>query len=258
MLLSVEAERVFPLELTPFSHWVQHLNGVQEHHDDYAYLVTPNWNLGGEFNRAFLKSSADESDIEACIDALQEHDKYPSFTISAYSEGNWLGQRLAGYDYAPEASIAVMRRTPETFEPDLPNGVSMQTVSLNTLPDFARLNQRAFPGTFGLLAPSDVARVHEPLLDSDSWSLNLAWVRDHPASFSLFYSDDRVGYYIGAGTQEQFQDRNLHTALIRSCLNEADENGLSTIYAWAQAGSASQRNLERCGFQLIDFYQHWG
>jgi ribosomal protein S18 acetylase RimI-like enzyme len=66
----------------------------------------------------------------------------------------------------------------------------------------------------------------------------------------LVIPEHKVFALCGAGTQADFRRRGLQTALLRARMAAAVEAGCEYAVVVTQGGSASQRNVERLGFQV--------
>ena len=77
-----------------------------------------------------------------------------------------------------------------------------------------------------------------------------AWIDGQPAGGGGMYVHEGVAELGGASTRPEFRRRGVQTALLHARLAAAREQGCDLAMAMTSPGSASQRNIERVGFQL--------
>ncbi len=62
---------------------------------------------------------------------------------------------------------------------------------------------------------------------------------------------DGLAFFFGDSTLTRFRSRGLHRALIETRMNRAVAAGCDLVVATTLPGTISQRNYERCGFQVL-------
>jgi GNAT superfamily N-acetyltransferase len=79
----------------------------------------------------------------------------------------------------------------------------------------------------------------------------LATVDGQPAGGAGFWFRDGIAWLAGDSTLKSFRARGIHMSLLRARLRMAAEMGAELVAASTLPGSISQRNYERCGFQVM-------
>jgi hypothetical protein len=79
----------------------------------------------------------------------------------------------------------------------------------------------------------------------------LATVDGQPAGGAGLWFRDGVAWLAGDSTLKSFRARGVHISLIRARMQMAVEMGAELVAASTLPGSISQRNYERCGFQVV-------
>jgi GNAT superfamily N-acetyltransferase len=101
-------------------------------------------------------------------------------------------------------------------------------------------------------APEGFRGLIAPLYQMESARAFVASVDDQPVACGtgIVISEHRVFALCGAGTLAPYRGRGLQTALLRARMAAAVAAGCEYAVVVTQGGSASQRNVERLGFQV--------
>ena len=78
----------------------------------------------------------------------------------------------------------------------------------------------------------------------------LAWIDGEAAGAGTISIHEGLAELFGASTRPAFRNRGAQAALLASRLAEAQRQGCDLAVVHTEPGSASQRNVERLGFQL--------
>jgi GNAT superfamily N-acetyltransferase len=78
----------------------------------------------------------------------------------------------------------------------------------------------------------------------------LAWCGDEPVGGGALLLSGGVATFFATGTRPGFRGRGVHRALLAARLSRAAALGADVVTMAVVPGSASQRNLERCGFNV--------
>ena len=81
--------------------------------------------------------------------------------------------------------------------------------------------------------------------------LALGWVDGEPAGTGALVIQGGVGWFSGDSTVPRFRRRGVQQAIQRHRLRLAREAGCDLAVTEAAPGGASQRNMERLGFQIV-------
>jgi len=78
----------------------------------------------------------------------------------------------------------------------------------------------------------------------------MAWVKGEPAGGGVVAMHQGLAVLFTASTRVAFRQRGVQTALLQARLALAAANGCDLAVTYTLPGSASQRNVERLGFQI--------
>jgi GNAT superfamily N-acetyltransferase len=98
-------------------------------------------------------------------------------------------------------------------------------------------------------SPETLATTRD-LFEADHAACFLATVDSQPSAGGMLRPWEGVGMMYGDATIAAFRGRGLQGRLIRARLRKAAESGCDMAAACTLAGSQSQRNYERAGFQV--------
>jgi len=97
---------------------------------------------------------------------------------------------------------------------------------------------------------TDVYRVLAPNFDSAIAICFLASVRGEPAGAGAMVVHEGAAEFCSDSTRPSFRNHGVQTALLRTRLDAAREEGCDVALALTTPGTVSQRNMERVGLRL--------
>ncbi len=155
----------------------------------------------------------------------------------------------------PIFSNIMLFRTPTKSIPDLPDGVTIRKVSA----DEAELLGSTHAA--GLTYPAETSdmlglQLQSRLCDPDAHGF-LAEIDDQPVATGLLSITDNIGYFGHASTKPEFRGRGCQTALINTRMAFAASLGCSHVVTFAVPDTSSERNVQRCGFDIAHRLEVW-
>ena len=87
-------------------------------------------------------------------------------------------------------------------------------------------------------------------IEQRNWRLYLARIDGSPAAAAVLSIRDGIGYLAAASTLPEHRSKGCHEALIRRRLTDANLLGCPLVAGQCVYGSASHRNMQRCGLRL--------
>ncbi|MCZ6834200.1 MAG: GNAT family N-acetyltransferase [Planctomycetota bacterium] len=139
--------------------------------------------------------------------------------------------------------------------PEPGEGVTIREVDVNDAALLGRVHAE------GLTYPSPIReylglQLKERIGQPDAYGF-LALVDGEPAASGLLSVVDGMGYLGHASTKPEFRGRGAQTALINARQRKACALGCDHVVTFSLPGSASQRNVQRCGFIIAHELDIW-
>ena len=166
-----------------------------------------------------------------------------------------LSQRGFQIRTKPIFSNIMLFRTPTQSIPDLPDGVTIRKVAGEEAELFGATHAA------GLTYPSETSellglQLLSRLQDPDAHGF-LAEIDDQPVATGLLSVTDNIGYFGHASTKPEFRGRGCQTALIYIRMAFAASLGCSHVVTFAVPDTSSERNVQRCGFDIAHRLEVW-
>ncbi|HET7153309.1 MAG TPA: GNAT family N-acetyltransferase, partial [Candidatus Kapabacteria bacterium] len=92
---------------------------------------------------------------------------------------------------------------------------------------------------------------------SDEFKCYLALVDTHVAGLATLYVSGNMGWFANAYTYEPYRKRGIQSALLYKRLKDSQDLGLISVFTDVEAGSASERNIERFSFKFAAACSAW-
>jgi hypothetical protein len=89
------------------------------------------------------------------------------------------------------------------------------------------------------------------------WRLYIAWLGGQPIGCAVLYTKNSIGYLADATTPEEFRGKGAQTALLLSRFKEAKTLGADLMFARADFGSISQKNMEKQDLRISYARAFW-
>ena len=197
--------------------------------------------------------------LDEIIALYRAHDLHCRFDIVPDPDSDALASALRQRGFQirtrPIFSNIMMFRTPTKSIPDLPEGVAIRKVS----PDEAELLGSTHAA--GLTYPTETCdilglQLQGRLSDPDAHGF-LAEMEDQPVATGLLSVTDNIGYFGHASTKPEFRGRGCQTALINARMAFAASLGCSHVVTFAVPDTASERNVQRGGFDIAHRLDVW-
>jgi GNAT superfamily N-acetyltransferase len=207
------------------------------------------------FNRVVGLRAGDERHI-APIDAwYRENGALARFEMIPGHFDAALGRELARLGYAHSAFHAAL-----ICPPGLPASEPEQ-VDVEAVTNAAQMEEFLRAYVAGWDFP---AKDHErfkanvrPWLGRPGWSLYLARHGRTPAAAASVFMHGGAAYLADACTDPAFRRHGLHAALLHRRIADARQAGANLVFSGAEFLSASYRNMQRIGLQLLFVRAIW-
>lgn len=209
------------------------------------------------FNRVFNLTSEDHNNIPAILEYYREHSASPTFDLNPYTtapfwtKGN-LPIRLAQQGFMAGYTHMMLYGVPTSDIPALPPTIRIVPVDHST----AQLFSDVYETVWGSGQAISV------LIDHPNFDCFLAFVDDKPAALGVLHvttlaDGTRVGSMANALTNPKSRNRGCQTALLYHRIQRAAELKCDLMVSQAAAGSTSQSNQLRVGFQIAGTKSWW-
>jgi hypothetical protein len=89
------------------------------------------------------------------------------------------------------------------------------------------------------------------------WKLYLAYLEDQPIGCAVLYLKNSIAHFADAATPEKFRGKGAQTALLLARFKEAMAWNAELIFARADFGSTSQKNMEKLDLRISYTKAFW-
>ena len=187
------------------------------------------------------------------IEALLGQGSHPVVLELAPTADSGLNALLAGRGYGIQAFQQVflrelnLRKAPSS--PVWDARVSVRRICTDDMDLWCRVVQAGFQDSDDLEAAEATASSFS--FDAEGNGFFLATVDGRPAGAGVLGCFERVGVLSGTSVLPAFRGLGVQRALLAARLGAAREDGCRWGCAAVLPGTASQANLERCGFRVV-------
>jgi GNAT superfamily N-acetyltransferase len=156
---------------------------------------------------------------------------------------------LCARQYRPIEISNVMYRAVEKLASEERGGIQVRVTGTDEARIWAAVNAQGWTHEHPELA--DFLEQHGVISAAREQSpCFLAEIEGEPGATGSLWIHDGVALFAGAATIPQMRRRGLQAALLQERMRYAFEHGCDLAMMVAEAGSESQRNAERKGFQI--------
>ena len=173
----------------------------------------------------------------------------PQFDLEPDALCPEVGSALSARGFVPTLNLPFLQRTPERFAS---SEIRIERWEHDRADDFL-----ALLGTSGASCEPSVWEVQRRYYCTDTFRTFVAYLDGQPCGWANLLVDGEYGYLANAFTHESARRRGAHTALLHTRLTDAAGLGLSTTWTDVEWHSASHRNCDRAGFELLTMHSHW-
>ncbi|MCI0343521.1 MAG: GNAT family N-acetyltransferase [Planctomycetales bacterium] len=205
-------------------------------------------------NGACFVSRPAEEVLDSILAFFRERGIGPRIEAPPGAVDEAVSRRLGAEGLVPGRGIAVLWGVPEV-RPEPPGPIRVRRVGPEEVSRFAELYAGGFemPAGDAEDGTADIARWPSV----PGWTLHLAEVDGTPAGAALLSVDGGVAYLGSSATLPRWRRRGAHGALLRCRISDAARAGCEVVFARAEPGSASFRNMERAGLRLAYVKSVW-
>jgi GNAT superfamily N-acetyltransferase len=198
-----------------------------------------------------MSGPVEAADIEALEDFYRSRDTEARILVSPFAHPSLL-ERLGerGFRLVDLDTILVRRLDPGESSPAPAGDAAVRRAGPEDAADWVRVSIGGFSGSAGG-APPERAGIFEAVFHAAPAAYFFASIGGAPAGTAAVHIEGATAHFFAASTQSPFRGRGAQGALIAARLAFARESGCDLAFTATAAGSASQRNFERCGFRPV-------
>ena len=163
---------------------------------------------------------------------------------------------LCARGYRPFEISNVLYRLPQAPTEPLPGGISVRVVGADEADVWSRVSARGWTHEHPELEDF-VRKMGVLCVERSNSPCFLAEIDGVPAAAGGLSIHEGVALFAGAATEPEFRRRGLQGALLAERMRYAVAAGCDLAMMVAEAGSNSQRNAERLGFQVAYTRLKW-
>lgn len=207
------------------------------------------------FNRVFEMTNADIGQLDAILRFYQEQGASPMFDLSPYvveytPERDGLLDALAVRGFYQRSFHQMLYGQPHADTPPTPDHIIIRTVEKGDEVDSLAYIYGQIRGT----ADQDAIRV---LVGQPNYRCFLAFIDGTAAGLGILHIKNGAASMANGMTLPEYRGRGVQTALLYRRMRTAAEAGCTLMVSQCQAGSISQRNQQRIGFQIAGTKVWW-
>lgn len=207
------------------------------------------------FSRVFEMTNADSGQLDSILDFYHEQGVSPMFDLNPYvveyaPERDGLLDALAARGFYQRSFHQMLYGVPHANTPPTPDHITIRPVQT---PD--EVDSLAYIyGQIRGIEDQDAIRV---LIGQLNYRCFLAFIDGKAAGLGILHIKDGAASMANGMTLPEFRGRGVQTALLYHRMRTAAEAGCTLMVSQCQAGSISQRNQQRVGFQIAGTKVWW-
>lgn len=207
------------------------------------------------FNRVFEMTNADIGQLDTILHFYQEQRASPMFDLSPYvveyaPERDGLLDALAARGFYQRSFHQMLYGQPHADTPPPPDHITIRSVETHDEVDALAYIYGQIRGT----ADQDAIRV---LVGQPNYRCFLAFIDGTAAGLGILHIKNGAASMANGMTLPEYRGRGVQTALLYHRMRTAAEAGCTLMVSQCQAGSISQRNQQRIGFQIAGTKVWW-